>query len=192
MSSRRPRKLKFNEAAKRVLDLLATDLIENTRSAAGRELAPKASRTCGGPHNAWPDSVRRWRRKTRRSRNSCSPAETKIPTIVGERETPCGGSPRRAFQFLRGASRSHAQVPCRTGSALVPASGGMRLHRRHDRSLPAAGARRDAGNDPGADRLNSRDARPKVAPHYRSKGRKAVYATIPQDVPVSVPYGRTV
>jgi len=56
-------KLKFNEAVKSILDLLATDLIENTREKAAGS-GRTASKMCGVCRGVWRASAHGWPRKT--------------------------------------------------------------------------------------------------------------------------------
>ncbi len=128
-------KLKFNEALKQVLDLLATDLIETTQARV---------------QESGVETVEDVRHQPQRLAGF-SPAMAKLngdlkrflfarlysqPTIVEDRDRSVAALDA-LFSFLPRRSRAHASPVRRTRAAPAAPPRHLRLHRRHDRSFPA-------------------------------------------------------
>src|SRR5712692_3553465 len=122
-------KLKFNEALKRVLDRLATDLIENTR---------EQIRASGAPGGLQPGSrPAQWGAKE----VPLHSALRQSSDCPGSR-TLCGRA-RTTLSLLPRSPGRHAAILCGAGEIALggtPAPHCLRLHCGHDRPLPPAPA----------------------------------------------------
>ena len=138
-----PRKLKFNEALKRIIDRLATDLIEHTRCEA----------EASGVRSV--EEVRTLSRRLAAFSAGRRPAKRGAEAFPARACLFASGDCGRARTLRGGAGRavsiSSSRIPSecpglrRAGTQRTAAPGGVRLHRRDDRSFSAAPVRRATG-----------------------------------------------
>ena len=137
------RKLKFNEALKRILDRLATDLIENTR----RQVEASGVETV--------EDVRRAGEETRGFTSDvageCASLKRFLmsrvysdPAIVEDRERSVAALDA-LFSFFHGSSGADAQTLRRSGQQRAAPSNRLRLYRRDDGPFPTAPVPRISG-----------------------------------------------